>query len=385
MRAVVVDKFPPLPADDGGKLRSSAVVRRLAAAGEVVVCAFESEPVDRAPYEAIGVELRTVPLHRSWPATLRGGLRTGSGSAGRFWSDRLAALVRAAVAEAPTDLLQVEHGQLGPYLAAGRGGAARLRVLDLHNVDSALAASFARSGRSARAGLAAVEARLLRRLERRALAAADVVVTVSARDAADLPARPRELLVCPNGWDPGPALPPAAEPVVVFAALLRWQPNADAARWFVREVWPAVAAGQPGARLLLVGKDPTPAVRALAGEAGDTVQVTGTVPDVRPYLAAARVCVAPLLAGGGTRLKVLEALDAGRPVVGTSVGLAGLDDLVGQGALVADEPARMAALIVSLLADPDAAARLGAAGHRAVAERYSWDAVLAPLLQRVTA
>jgi glycosyltransferase involved in cell wall biosynthesis len=111
--------------------------------------------------------------------------------------------------------------------------------------------------------------------------------------------------------------------------------------------------------------------------------VTGTVPAIRPYLERAQVAVAPLRAGGGTRLKVLEALDAGRPVVATSVGIAGLDDLVGCGAVVADDPQRMTSAIADLLADPPEAARLGSAGSAAVRARYTWDDTLAPLLERV--
>ena len=378
MRTVVVDKFPPFPADDGGKLRSAALLRRLAARGEVVLCAFERGPVDRAAAAAMGVDLRLVPWSPTPVRTARGLVRSGAASAGRFWDARLAAEVRGAVAEAPTDVLLVEHGQLAPYLSVD--GGARLRVLDLHNVDSALAASYARTARGPRSLLAGVEARLLRRLERRALNDAHVAVTVSDDDARRIPARAAELLVCPNGWEPGPLLPPSTEPVVLFAATLGWTPNVDAAVWLTRQVWPRVLASFPGARLLLVGKDPAPAVRALAGP---SVDVTGTVPEVRPYLARARVAVAPLLAGGGTRLKVLEALDAGRPVVGTSVGVEGLPHLAGHGVQVADDPAEMAEAVSDLLRRPERAAALGAAGHAAVARHYAWDQVLAPLLRRI--
>jgi glycosyltransferase involved in cell wall biosynthesis len=373
----MVDKFPPLPADDGGKLRSFAVLRRLADRGPVVLCSFDRPEADRGALARLGVELRTVPWTPGPIRNLRGSLRTGSGSAGRFWDGRLATTIREAMAEAPTDVFMVEHGQLGRYLKLGRAGR---RVLDLHNVDSDLAASYARSARPPRAQLAGLESRLLRRMERAALASADVVVTVSEEDAGRLAADPAEVLVCPNGWEPGPVLPPAAAPVVLFTALFGWRPNVDAAVWFVTEVWPAVVARCRQARLLLVGKDPAPAVRALAGP---TVEVTGTVPDVRPYLQRARVAVAPLLAGGGTRLKVLEALDAGRPVVGTSVGVAGLPRLAGSGVIVADAPAEMADALVTLLGDADRAAALGQAGHDAVGHYYSWDGALRPLFDRL--
>ena len=172
-------------------------------------------------------------------------------------------------------------------------------------------------------------------------------------------------------------LPPATEPIAAFVALLGWPPNVDAAVWLTREVWPLVRAAVPGARLLIVGRDPARAVRELATA---DVEVTGTVVDVRPYLARARVALAPLRSGSGSRLKVLEALDAGRPVVGTSKGLEGLEDLVGHGAVVADGATAMARQIARLLVDAPHAEELGVRGHRAVAASYSWKRVLSPLL-----
>jgi len=204
---------------------------------------------------------------------------------------------------------------------------------------------------------------------------------VSTKDAERMPGHPRELLVCPNGWEPTEQLPPSAEPTAIFVALMGWTPNIDAALWLGRDVWPLVRARMPEARLLLVGREPSAEVRALAS---DDIEVTGTVPDVRPYLARARVALAPLRSGGGTRLKVLEALDAGRPIVSTTIGIEGLEDLIGDGALVADDPQGFADRVVELLADPDRAAKAGDVGHETVAERYAWDRVLAPWLERIT-
>jgi glycosyltransferase involved in cell wall biosynthesis len=161
-----------------------------------------------------------------------------------------------------------------------------------------------------------------------------------------------------------------------------WAPNVDAAVWFGHEVWPAVLRRSPDARLLLVGRDPAPPVQALASP---SVEVSGTVSDVRPFLSQARVTVAPLRAGGGTRLKILEALDAGRPVVATSIAVDGLEDLIGEGVVVADDAGTMIDAVSTLLADPDRAAALGRAGHEAVSARHSWDVALAPLLDSVTA
>ncbi|MGI8882342.1 MAG: glycosyltransferase family 4 protein [Jatrophihabitans sp.] len=373
----MVTKFLPLPADSGGKQRSLAVLTRLASLGEVVLCAFQEDNADFAGLARMGVDVRSVPWRPTVPRIARGFRHAWSGSAARFWDSDLAALVRTATTEAPTDLLQIEYATLAPYFA---GTKATLRVLDLHNIESALAASYARQ--KSRLGSLPVwlETAALRGVEWRGLRTADVAAVVSEQDRLRLPSSRTDVLLCPNGWNPTGPLPPAADPVVIFVALLKWRPNADAAVWLVNDVWPLVRAQQPNARLLLVGRSPGPRVQRLAAP---DVTVTGTVPEIRPYLARARVAVAPLLSGGGTRLKVLEALDVGRPVVATPIGAEGLDDLVGHGVTVTPTAAAMAGVITDLLGDPERAARIGVDGSQAVAQRYAWDVTLAPWLARV--
>jgi polysaccharide biosynthesis protein PslH len=204
---------------------------------------------------------------------------------------------------------------------------------------------------------------------------------VSERARQRLPATTGTVVVCPNGIDPPEPLAPAPSPTVAFVATMGWAPNTDAALWLGREIWPQVQQRVPEARLLLVGRDPTPAVRALASA---SIDVSGTVADVRPYLAQTRVAVAPLRSGGGTRLKLLEALGVGRPVVTTSIGVDGLEDLVGRGVVVADDGVGIADALVELLKDPERAADMGRAGHDAVVTDHSWDGALAPLLEAVS-
>jgi glycosyltransferase involved in cell wall biosynthesis len=161
---------------------------------------------------------------------------------------------------------------------------------------------------------------------------------------------------------------------------MSWRPNENAALWLVEQVWPRVVRRVPAARLLLVGRDPGPALRRLSGPA---VEVTGSVEEVRPYLARARVALAPLRSGGGTRLKILEALDAGRPVVATTIGAEGLECLAGDGLTIVDDPEGMAEQIAALLRDAARAAELGRQGSAAVAARFSWDRTLSPLLDQL--
>lgn len=292
----MVTKFLPLPADNGGKRRSLAILRRLAERGEVVLCAFDDGRADRHGLVRLGVELKPVPWRPTLGTAARGLLRRRSVSAGRFFHRDLAAAVADATAE-PTDLLLIGYAQLAPY---GRGLPARLRVVDLHNVESTLARRYGHLKGPILGLPYALEARALERIERRAVQDSDMVLVVSEADRQRLP-KGGNIVVCPNGWDPGEPLPRGDEAVVVFVALLGWAPNADAACWLVGEVWPLVRASCPGARLLLVGRDPTPRVSALATH---DIEVTGTVPDVTPYLARSRVALAPLRAGGGSRLKI---------------------------------------------------------------------------------
>ena len=379
MRALMVTKFVPLPDNDGGKQRVLAVARRLVHGADVVLCAYDDGDGDVAGLKQLGIEVRSVPWKPTAGRAVRGALKTKSLSSGRFFSPELVAEVNAAAAEGPLDLLQVEYMQMAPL---ARHVTAARRVLDLHNVESALMRSYARSAHGPSALVAHAEATALSAMERKAARSFDTVLVVSEKERDRLAPGFSELLVCPNGRDPDPScpLPPAPTPTAAFVATLGWAPNVDAALWFAREVWPEVLRRLPAARLLLVGRDPAPSVRALASS---SVEVSGTVSDVLPYLAQARVAVAPLRSGGGTRLKILEALDAGRPVVATSVAVDGLEDLIGRGVVVADDAAGMADALTSLLDDPDAAGALGQAGHDAVVASHSWDAALAPLLEAV--
>ena len=145
---------------------------------------------------------------------------------------------------------------------------------------------------------------------------------------------------------------------------------------FCRDILPLIRRAAPATSLAVVGKDPPPVVRALASS---HVLVTGTVPDVRPWMQSAAVFVCPLRVGGGTRLKILEAQASGRAVVSTSLGCEGLAVTPGQDILVADEPAAFADAVLRCLRDPALRARLGAAGRALVERRYRWEAIGADL------
>jgi glycosyltransferase involved in cell wall biosynthesis len=372
-----VTKLLPTPANGGGKQRTLAMLRRLSTRGDVSLIAFD-DGADRAALDQLGVEVHAV----RWPTDVRtvvaGCLRSGSLSSARFWHRDLAHAAELVARARPPDVLVIEYPQLAPLV---RNVHAPLMVLSLQNVESDLVTSVARTRRMPSRALLFAEAAALRRLERVLLRSVDVVSVVSETDRTRLPPTRARVIVCPNGNEQPELLPWAhAEPTAVFVAQLGWMPNVDGALWLGRKVWPLVREARPDARLLLVGRRPAAAVRDLAGP---DVEVTGTVLDVQPYLARARCSLAPLRAGGGSRLKILESLAAGRPVVATTVGAEGLDDLVGHGVVVADDPRAFADAVVALLDDADRAERLGEEGHELVARHYTWDTTLAPLLDAV--
>ena len=153
-----------------------------------------------------------------------------------------------------------------------------------------------------------------------------------------------------------------------------WLPNIDGVRWFVKEVLPVLRERRPACTVAVAGRRPTREVEELAARDSGII-ITGTVPDIRPYLWGSRVAIVPLRIGGGTRLKIYESMAAGIPVVSTTVGAEGLIYHDGKDILIADSPATFARACADLLEDAERRARIADAALRLVAERFSWEAV----------
>ena len=258
-------------------------------------------------------------------------------------------------------------------------------VLFEHNVEhqiwERLAALEARPWRKA---LVEIEARKMRRAERQACAAADLVVAVSDDDQRRLEAlAPGSLCVAtPTGVDVD-YFKPSARPEVphrlVFTGSMDWFPNEDAILFFTEAILPRIRSQIPDVSVTVVGRNPTGRLRAVAEHAG--IAVTGTVDDVRPYVEEAALYVVPLRAGGGTRLKIFEALAMGKAVVSTTVGAEGLAVTPGLDVAIADQPDEFARTVIELLRDPARRCELGRAGQQLVHSRYSWKQVAADFEQ----
>ena len=223
-----------------------------------------------------------------------------------------------------------------------------------------------------------VEWRKMRRYEADACHRARLTVAVSREDRASLEtnAPGARVMDVPTGVDVDYFKPNGAtkgQARLVFTGSMDWHPNEDAILYFIREMLPAIRRAVPEVTLTVVGRNPGLQLQEAAREAG--VEVTGTVDDVRPYVDAASVYVVPLRIGGGTRLKIFEALSMAKAVVSTSIGAEGLPLVHGEHYLRADAPAEFVAAVVGLLRDPARRLNLGEAGRRLTTERYGWPRV----------
>ncbi|HEY0715757.1 MAG TPA: glycosyltransferase, partial [Polyangia bacterium] len=160
---------------------------------------------------------------------------------------------------------------------------------------------------------------------------------------------------------------------LVFTGSMDWLPNVDGITWFANEILPLLRRELP-VKVWVVGRKPSAAVKELAARHPD-IEVTGTVDDVRPYIGRGRVYIVPLRIGGGTRMKIYEAMAMGKPVVSTRIGAEGLPVNDGQDIALADTPADFAARVLGLLRNPEQRRILGAAGRTLVTENYSWQGV----------
>jgi polysaccharide biosynthesis protein PslH len=215
--------------------------------------------------------------------------------------------------------------------------------------------------------------------ERRYLRLADSVLTVSEtdRDAFAPFMEPGKLAVIPTGVDVEYFQPQPVEETpnsLVFTGSMDWLPNEDAVLYFVEAILPLIKQQCPDVSLKVVGRSPSRKLQALAQQE-KSMRLTGWVEDIRPFVARGSICIVPLRIGGGTRLKIFEAMAMSKAVVSTSVGAEGLPVQVGENILLADTPQDFAGSIISLLRDPTQRQRLGKSARALVQENYSWPKV----------
>ncbi|MDA8219859.1 MAG: glycosyltransferase [Dehalococcoidales bacterium] len=391
----------PYPLRKGAAIRTYYFLRWLAHAHSVSMLAFAEDGAVPSELLDLCAEVRVVPPPaRSLSDRLRDVFASPLPDlALRLYSEAYERELLRWLAEESFDVVQAESLEMAlPWLRAREkagGGKRPLGVFDDLNAEYLLQWRAFRTDagnprRWAGAAYSAIQTAKLRTFERRLCRDFERVVVVSAEDAAALRALRGdfEASVVPNGVDCDyfafrpPESAAEASPQVVFTGTMDFRPNVDAVVWFTRSVFPLVRHELSDARFVVVGNSPAPAVRQLASLPG--VEVTGPVPDVRPYLTASAVYAVPMRIGGGVRLKVLEAMAAGIPVVSTSLGCAGTTAEAGRHFLRADREDDFARAVVGVLRREGALAEMVREARELVEARYHWGH-LCPLLAAVYA
>lgn len=401
MRLLFLTSPFPYPPRQGATLRSWGFIRELARRHEVHLLAL-APPGQHPSAEALEAarrHLATATVVPAAPRSLSQRLRQlvtrpEPDVVLRLWTPAFARALAETLSAHPFDAVQVVGLELAHFAEPFLGDSltAPAWVYDALNAEAELQRTIwlvdaRRPRRWPAAAYSFVQWLKLRQYERRWLPRYDAVVCVSEEDARHLHRLAGVApLVVPNGVDtdhlaPGRFAPQpdvAREPAVVFTGKMDFRPNVDGVLWFAEEIWPRVRRAVPEARFWVVGQAPTAAVRALHGR--DGIVVTGAVPEVEPYLVAARAVVVPLRMGSGTRLKVLQALSLACAVVSTRLGCAGLGVQPNVHLRVADAPADFAEAVVELLRDAPAAACLGREARAFVRQHFDWK-VLTPRLE----
>lgn len=387
MRILMLTLIAPYPPDSGPKIKTYNVLQYLCERHEVTLVSLVRSEQERAHAESlrrICHAVYTVPFQRSrWKDArflLKSALTRESFILSRDASPELHQLLRQLTACEHFDIIHADQLNMAAFAVGLPGGA---RIIDQHNaVWTIVARMAARSDLIRRIGLQ-IEARRLRRAEARLCARFDGMLAVSEPDyaflklaAADAGVELPPTAIIPIAIDArseAPVQRHATPDTILSMATMFWPPNVDGVLWFAREVWPLVRQAVPQARVALVGARPPETVRQLAAD--PAIEVPGYVADPRPYLERTAALIVPVHAGGGMRVKILEALARGLPIVSTTIGYEGIDLTPGEHLLVGDTPRAFAEALIRLLRDPELGRRLAAQGRRVAEDRYDWRVV----------
>jgi polysaccharide biosynthesis protein PslH len=374
-----------LPVDTGGKIRSYNILLRLARAHDLTLFSYYSGPRDREYESALPKQFAGAEVFSTGAPDSNGfgGVldylyrlpRLAPYSVTKFTDSRVSRLIRQRLLGREYDVAVCDF--LAPSLNFPRTLPIPCMLFQ-HNVESALWKRMARTETHPLRKMSyQLEAARMFRYERETLSRFHHIVAVSENDRQQMLAmHPScEITVVPTGVDieKFKVVPPATgnPPKIVFTGSMDWEPNIDAVEYFCAQVWPRILAEFPGAIFQIVGRNPFAKVRSLASK---SVLVTGTVPSVTDYLRDATVVVVPLRIGGGTRLKIYEAMAMGKALVSTSIGAEGLSFQNGRDLLLADEAPVFAEAILLLLRDAQARRRFEIAAAQ-LAAQFDWSVV----------
>jgi len=393
MRILYITDYIPYPPVTGDLIRNYSLIRRVSKYHQVSVVCFISngEPSEHLlAIQEFCERLETVPLpQRSKVSRVPGVLRylvAGIPFEFEFLnSEILREKIKCIVNDFDFDIIQFEQSRMAPYLSVLHADDKSKRILTFHNV---AANQYKRISNIAQSPLGRVRtwvySQMLYWWEPRYAQRFDRCITVSESDRNELlKANPRlKIDVISNGIDTKSHRLldldlSNAKPALLFVGSLGYAPNADGVVWFCNKILPLLRDEIHDIQVWIVGISPPPEVTGLESE---NVHVTGRVDNVVPYYERCAISIVPLRAGGGTRLKILESMALGRPVVSTAIGCEGLDVVDGRHLLVGDSPRQFAHNIIRLLKDPILFNQIAEGARKLVVERYDWDVIAEELL-----
>ena len=391
MKILVLDEWIPYPLVSGKKLRSYYLLTRAARNHKITYLCFadpSGEEVARKQIESSGIRLVTLPRKNPFDPSYRlyflalTNLVSPAPLVMRkhFRKDYLATMCRL-VREERFDLVHCEWTHYGAYV---RELPSYPRFLCSHNIEAMpWERLYEHEENRIKRPFLYLEWQKMLRFEKEVCGKFDHIAAVSEDDRAKF----RDLYGCksvtliPNGVDVGYynfALPDLAKKSLVFSASLDAFVNQDAAVYFMESIFPRILERDSGVKVMFLGKDPPSSLRKYASE---QVTLTGTVDDVRPYLSRSSVCIVPIRVAAGSRIKILEAMAAGLPVVSTPEGAEGLEVVAGEHILIARNEDEFAGCAIRLLNDNSLVQSLTTKARRLVEERYDWERI-APLLEQ---
>jgi polysaccharide biosynthesis protein PslH len=374
----------PIPANNGQAIRSLSIIQALESSGHqlsFVSFATKGHPEDLHPLssfchsiELLEREMTNLTQQADYVRRFGAVLAFRSFSVERFRSGAMRARIQKKLQEGELHLLICD----GMFALINVPETKVPIALNCHNVEHVILERYAKlETNPLKKYYATVESLLVRRAERRSCQQASLIMVCSQVDLEILRLLHRDVraFVVPNVINTNLIRPiegsslDSSKPVLLFQGGMDWYPNRDAVEYFIRTILPRVRIQYPETRLTVAGRNP-PIKFVEQFRSDPNIEFTGTVPDMRPYLADATVVIVPLRLGGGTRIKILEACAAGKPIVSTRVGAEGLDLRPGKEIILADDPAEFASAIVNLLEDPAQAEAVAKSARAVVLERY---------------
>jgi sugar transferase (PEP-CTERM/EpsH1 system associated) len=394
MKVLFIDEEIPIPVNTGKRTRTFNLLTRLSKSNEITYVAYadEEKEADKISQlksqniEVVTVEKRKISKESKWfyayllinlfspyPYIVSG-----------HYTKRMQQTIDQLLKTKKYDLI---HCEISPYGVFVHSYRSIPKVIVAHNIESDIWRRYYLYEKDRLKKIyVEIQLKKLMKYESGTLRKFDCCITVSKKDADYFRdyQYSSDIKVVDNGVDID-YFRPRHEPTrllnLVFTGSMDWRPNQDAVSYFIQEVFPIIKRENPKVTFTVVGRDPPPSIREISNQIPG-VEVTGTVDDVRSYIAQAHLYVVPLRIGGGSRLKILEALAMGKAVISTTVGAEGLEVEDRKDIILVDDPVDFAEMVIKMLGDSHEIERLGTNGRLLVERRYSWDS-LAQLQEQI--